>query len=174
MTDRDAAREAIADLVQRFTQAKAQNRLATYNEDQTRHYYILPLFRALGWDTSNPAEFTAEEHISRGYVDFGFYLNDVPVFYLETKRVTERLSKPENMRQSINYAYLRGVTWAVLTDFEELMVFNADWEERDPLKARFLSLKAESYATDGFEDLWLLSKAAMSQSPRAIDVIAFN
>ncbi len=78
------------------------------------------------------------------------------------------------MRQSINYAYLRGVTWAVLTDFEELMVFNADWEEKDPLKARFLTLKAETYATDGFDDLWLLSKAAMSQSPRPIDLTALH
>jgi hypothetical protein len=65
------------------------------------------------------------------------------------------------MKQAINYAYLKGVTWAVLTDFEETMVFNAEWEERDPEQARFLTLQWENYANGGFDDLWLLSKPSL-------------
>jgi hypothetical protein len=41
------------------------------------------------------------------------------------------------------------------------MVFNAEWEERDPEQARFLSLQWESYANGGFDDLWLLSKPSL-------------
>ena len=42
------------------------------NEMQTRLGYILPLFNALGWDTSNINEVSPEEKVSRGWVDFSF------------------------------------------------------------------------------------------------------
>jgi hypothetical protein len=165
--DKDSTRSQIAALVAKFQNDPQRS---SYNEDETRHFFILPLFRALGWDTTNPADFSAEEQISRGFVDFGFYLNGVPQFYLETKRVTEKLDKVENMRQSINYSFLKGVTWAVLTDFERLMVFNAEWEEKDPRKAVFLDVNFSEYDNGRFDDLWLLSKAAMQG--REIDKVA--
>jgi len=128
------------------------------------------LFKALGWDTENPAEFSAEEQISRGFVDFGFYLNSVPAFYLETKKAAEQIDKPQHMKQAINYSYLKGVTWAVLSDFEGVMVFNAEWEETDPVKTRFLDLHWEQYAGSDFERLWLLSKPSFQA--REIDRVA--
>jgi type I restriction-modification system DNA methylase subunit len=158
MLGKEEARQEIASLVEKF---KRDPKRHAHNEDETRHFYILPLFQALGWDTKSPAEFSAEEQISRGFVDFGFYLNGVPQFYLETKSARQKLDKPENMKQSINYSFLKGVTWAVLSDFEQLMVFNADWEEKDPQRARFLDLNFEHYANGDFDKLWLLSKEAM-------------
>ncbi|MBE2183693.1 MAG: N-6 DNA methylase, partial [Anaerolineae bacterium] len=157
---REAARATIAGLVERF-QKTAKAKRDAYSEQETRLYFILPMFKALGWDIENPAEMTAEEQISRGFVDFGFYLNGVPAFYLETKRVSADLAKPEHMKQAINYSYLRGVTWAVLSDFEETIVFNAEWEERDPEHARFVTLHWGDYAAAAFDDLWLLSRTAM-------------
>ena len=162
MTDKEAAREAVAALVEKFRSTPKAERDA-YNEDETRHFFILPLFRALGWDTSSPADMSAEEQISRGFVDFGFYLNGVPAFYLETKRVREDLEKDEFIRQAVNYAYLKGVTWAVLTDFEGLHIYNAEWETNIPAQARYLMLGWEEYAEGDFNDLWLLSKPAMQE-----------
>lgn len=151
------ARIAIQNLVEKFTRDRQRD---DYNEQQTREYFILPLFRALGWNTEDPAEFSAEEQISRGRVDFGFYRHGVPVFYLETKRVAERLENPKFIRQAINYAYLRGVTWAVLCDFEQILVYNAQWDSHDLQKVRFLRLNYADYADKDFDDLWLLSKPA--------------
>ena len=162
MTDKEAAREAVAALVEKFRSTPKAERDA-YNEDETRHFFILPLFRALGWDTESPADMSAEEQISRGFVDFGFYLNGVPAFYLETKRVREDLEKDEFIRQAVNYAYLKGVTWAVLTDFEGLHIYNAEWETNIPAQARYLMLGWEEYAEGDFNDLWLLSKPAMQE-----------
>ncbi|MDZ4670685.1 MAG: N-6 DNA methylase, partial [Phototrophicales bacterium] len=152
-----SAQTIIRDLVQKFRQDRQRD---AYNEQQTREYFILPLFRALGWNTENPSEFSAEEQISRGRVDFGFYRHGVPVFYLETKRVSERLENPKFIRQAINYAYLRGVTWAVLCDFEQILVYNAQWDSNDIEKVRFLRLTYTDYAEKDFDDLWLLSKSA--------------
>ncbi|MBN1564637.1 MAG: hypothetical protein JXA10_12400, partial [Anaerolineae bacterium] len=169
MTSKDHAREQVAQIVNRFRAEPASKR-RSYNEQETRVYYILPLFRALGWNTENPAEMSAEEQISRGFVDFGFYLDGVPRFYVETKRIPENINKPEWARQAINYSWLKGVTWAVLTDFEGLKVFNAEVNTRDPQKAVFLDLHWESYANGAFEDLWLLSKEAVRSGQ--IDTLA--
>lgn len=38
------------------------------NEMQTRLGYILPLFKALGWDTSNINVASPEEKVSRGWI----------------------------------------------------------------------------------------------------------
>jgi type I restriction-modification system DNA methylase subunit len=163
MTDRDNARAQIAALVEKFDRTPKKE-IAGYTEQQMRVSFILPLFQALGWDTTNPAEMSAEENISRGFVDFGFYLHGVPVFYLETKRAREDITRTEYMKQAINYAYLKGVTWAVLTDFDEMMVFNAEWEDDDPEKTRLFHFRHADYAGGSFDDLWLLSKEAMGAS----------
>ncbi len=160
MSDKDQARQEIEKIIQRLQTIPEKDR-AKFNEAQTRHSFILPLFRALGWDTENPMEMSAEEQISRGFVDFGFYLNSVPAFYLETKKLHTDLEKEQWAKQAINYSWLRGVTWAALTDFEGMKVFNAEWQERDPQKALFLDLTWEKYTAEQFDDLWLLSKPAM-------------
>ena len=45
---------------------------------QTRLGYILPMFKALGWDTSNIDEVSPEEKVSRGWVDFSFRVSQYP------------------------------------------------------------------------------------------------
>jgi type I restriction-modification system DNA methylase subunit/REP element-mobilizing transposase RayT len=169
MMDKEVARAQIAALVEKFDRSPKKD-IAAYTEQQMRVSFILPLFQALGWDTTNPAEMSAEENISRGFVDFGFYLHGVPVFYLETKRAREDITRTEYMKQAINYAYLKGVTWAVLTDFDEMMVFNAEWEDDDPEKARLFNFRHADYAGSSFDDLWLLSREAMRT--REIDRLA--
>src|SRR5258706_9559772 len=139
MTEKETARRDIALLVEKYRDSLKVTRA---NESQMRKDFILPMFRALGWDTENPAEVTAEEHIVRKIADFGFYVNGIPVFYLETKKASENVEKGD-MVQAINYAFLKGVTWAILTNFEQFMVFNAELEETEPINARFLDLKHE-------------------------------
>jgi len=107
-------------------------------------------------------EVSPEERVSRGYVDFSFRLRGTPRFFLETKKIPENLEDPRWARQAINYAWLKGVTWAVLTDFEGLKVFNAEWQETIPARAIFKDLYWDEYV-DRFDDLWLLSRPAMEE-----------
>jgi adenine-specific DNA-methyltransferase len=148
-------------LVDRFARLSARNR-KRYNEPATRQEFILPLFRALGWNIENTREVSPEERVSRGFVDFAFRLGGIPRFFLETKKVPENLEDPRWARQAINYAWLKGVTWAVLTDFEGLKVFNAEWQETIPVRAIFKDLYWDEYL-DRFDDLWLLSRPAMEE-----------
>ena len=49
------------------------------------------------------------------------------------------------------------MTWALLSDFEGLKVFNAEWKEANPFNARFIEFDIDNYLTD-FDRLWWLSK----------------
>ncbi len=132
----------------------------SYNEDNTRKDFILPLFHALEWDTQDSAEVSTEEKVSRGWVDFSFRIGGVPRFFLETKRMSEDLAKPQWVRQAMDYAWTKGVTWALLSDFEGLRVFNAEWKEDNPLRAQFIDFGVDTYLSD-FERLWWLSRPEM-------------
>jgi len=156
MTTPELAYAEIEKLVTRFKGLKAQERKGM-NEMQTRLGYILPLFRALGWDTSNLNEVSPEEKVSRGWVDFSFRIGNLPRYFLETKRADEDLNDPRWVKQAIDYAWTKSVTWALLSDFEGLRVFNAEWKESDPFRAQFIEFGLDDYLKD-FERLWWLSK----------------
>ncbi|MBC8264488.1 MAG: N-6 DNA methylase, partial [Anaerolineales bacterium] len=155
------AKIEVEGLVERFARLSARNR-KRYNEPATRQEFVLPLFRALGWNIEDTREVSPEERVSRGYVDFAFRLGGIPRFFLETKKIPADLEDPRWARQAINYAWLKGVTWAVLSDFEGLKVFNAEWQETHPARAIFKDLYWNEYL-DRFDDLWLLSRPAMEE-----------
>src|SRR5215216_3516771 len=156
MTTQELAYTEIERLVSSFKKMPATQRKGL-NEMQTRLGYILPLFRALGWDTSNINEVSPEEKVSRGWVDFSFRIGNVPRYFLETKRANEDLNDARWVKQSIDYAWTKSVTWALLSDFEGLKVFNAEWKESNPFSAQFIEFDLDSYLTN-FERLWWLSK----------------
>ncbi len=115
-----------------------------------------PCYRALGWEVDNVNEVSPEEKVSKGWVDFSFRLGGIPLF-LETKRASEDLNDPRWVQQAIDYAWTKSVTWALLSDFDHMRVFNAEWKESDPFRAQFLEFDLESYVSD-FERLWWFSR----------------
>ncbi|MBN2116648.1 MAG: N-6 DNA methylase [Anaerolineales bacterium] len=156
MTTQELAYTEVEKLVKGFRSLSAPQRKGM-NEMQTRLGYILPLFKALGWDTSNINEVSPEEKVSRGWVDFSFRIGNVPRYFLETKRANEDLNDPRWVKQAIDYAWTKSVTWALLSDFEGLRVFNAEWKESNPFSAQFIEFGLDDYLKD-FERLWWLSK----------------
>jgi hypothetical protein len=153
--------DAIERRVKRFKALSPRERSA-YNEDNTRKDFILPLFHALEWNVDDAREVTAEEKISRGYVDFAFRIGGMPKFMLETKRIGEDLSKTEWAQQAIDYAYHKDVTWAVLSDFEGLKIINAEVKESNPLSATFKAFTVDEYLPR-LDELWLLSRPAFAE-----------
>jgi len=156
MATSETAYTEIERLVKKFKGLSAAAR-KSYNEADTRKDFILPLFHALEWDTADTAEVSAEEKVSRGWVDFSFRLSGIPRFFLETKRVSEDLTDPRWVKQAIDYAWTKSVTWALLSDFEGLRVFNAEWKEDNPLHAQFIDFSVDTYLRD-FYRLWWLSR----------------
>ncbi len=72
------------------------------------------------------------------------------------------MDKPEHAEQAINYAWHKGCTWAVLTDFEAIKIFNAEWKTANLFQSRFISLDCNQFL-EQFDELWLLSKESFEQ-----------
>jgi type I restriction-modification system DNA methylase subunit len=152
----EEAHQEIATLIAKY-QSLDEKTVKKYSEADTRRVFILPLFKALGWDVYSREEITEEERASGGRVDYAFKLHGVSQFYLEAKALRADLNKLEYAKQVTTYAYNKGVTWAVLTDFEGLKVFNAQTGRL------CLNLSYHDYLPD-FSELWLLSREAFEKN----------
>lgn len=161
-TDTEKIKQEIRKLVEKYNKIVEEKRVSKYNEEMTKKDFILPLFRALGWNTEDSNEVTAEETISRKRVDYGFRINGIPKFFLEAKAIKEDLDNPKFIEQAINYAWNKGCTWAVLTDFESVKIFNAEWKTTNPLQSHLKTIPCQEFL-DRFNELWLLSKESFEQ-----------
>lgn len=156
----EKAKQGIQKLVEKY-QALSTPQIKGYHEATTKQGFIVPFFRALGWDFDDTNEVAPEESTSRGRVDYAFKLHGVSQFYLEAKPLRDDLaSDPEWVTQALTYAYNKGVTWALLTNFKELWGFVAQ-DGRC-----FLNLTYKDYETN-FERLWLLSPQSFEK--KALD-----
>jgi type I restriction-modification system DNA methylase subunit len=160
MKIKEKAKKKITALIARYEKLKASGQLDKYNEANTRKDFILPLFEALGWNIKDKDEVNEEFSVSGGSVDYAFRLNNVTKFFLEAKRFEVDLEEERWAEQAINYAWTKGTTWAVLSDFEGIKVFNAEWKESHVSRNIFLDLKYTDYLPQ-FDKLWLLSKESL-------------
>lgn len=100
------------------------------NERATGQFLIEPLLNALGWDTTNPDEVFPEFPVSGvGRVDYVLKVNKYPVVYVEIKPIASELDESRDGRtyeeQAMDYAWKKRATWAILTNFKELRLYNA-------------------------------------------------
>ena len=168
MITKEQAREEVKKLVEKYNKLVESGKAKSYNEEMTKKDFILPLFRALGWSVEDGDEVTAEEKISKGRVDYAFRIEDIPKLFLEAKAIREDLNgfriiegkKVTFIEQAINYAWHKGATWAILTDFEGIKVFNAEWKSVNYLQNQFFSINCNKFL-DNFEQLWLLSRESL-------------
>jgi type I restriction-modification system DNA methylase subunit len=150
------ARQELVKLVDKY-QSLTPSTIRKYTEADTRRIFIIPLFHAMGWDVYSREEVAEEVKAATGRVDYVFKLHGVSQFYLEAKALRVDLTKPEYIKQAITYAYNRGITWAVLTDFERLLLYNAQTGRL------FINLSYDNYLRD-FDDLWLLSRESLENN----------
>ena len=122
--DTENYKQEIRELINKYSNLSTQI-IKRYNEENTKKDFILPLFKLLGWDTENYSEVAAEEKASGKRVDYAFKIEGVSRFYLEAKSLHTDIFNPAFIKQAITYAYNKGVSWAVLTNFENLLVFYA-------------------------------------------------
>ncbi len=150
-------------LIEKYGQVKKDLQIKKYSEEETKKDFILPLFEILGWDVFNRNEVSAEEHIaSSGRVDYGFYINGRIKFYLEAKSLKGDLNREEYARQAIRYSFNKGATWAILTDFESIKVFNAQAISKYLGDKLYFEIPYDKYI-DRLDQLLQLSKTSFEK-----------
>lgn len=149
-------------LLKKYDEIAKEDKIGKYNEEMTKKDFILPLFRALGWNVEDSNEVTAEEKISKKRVDYGFRIDGIPKFFLEAKSLKVDLDDEKFFEQAISYAWHKGCTWAVLTDFEAVKILNAEWKAANYLQSHFTTIRSREFLKR-FDELWLLSKDSFEQ-----------
>jgi adenine-specific DNA-methyltransferase len=160
MSSKQEARIQVQKLVEKYRRIAEAGKVKSYNEAQTRNEFIEPLFESLGWDMRNLTvdnEVTTEEAVSGGRVDLAFRFNNIPVMFLEAKAMKVDLDEWKWAEQAINYSWNKSVTWAILTDFESVKIFNAEIPPKGINDNLFIEIKWDEYL-ERFDQLWLLSK----------------
>lgn len=72
--DKETAKQKVKELLERYQKVVEEKRDSQYLEPNTKKDFIQPLFRALGWDVENSLEVSAEDSVSKGWVDYGFII----------------------------------------------------------------------------------------------------
>ena len=161
--DRNVAIGKIEVILNDYANAVKEGRISKYNEEMTKKDFILPLFEALGWKTTDSREVSAEEKISKKRVDYGFRINGIPKFFLEAKSFKEDLDERKYIEQAINYSWHKGCTWAILTNFESIKIFNAEVKTDHPWLSQFKpTLHCNQFITK-IDELLLLSRESFEK-----------
>lgn len=158
--------ERITELIKKYNDDKSEGKIKKYTEEQTKAVFITPFLKALGWNTENRQNrndsVSYEENIAGKRSDYGFSISGITKFYLEAKSLKEEdiIFGTDYDKQAVNYAWLKSCSWAVLTNFETLAVYNADSSKPEWA----FTLRADEYLSkNGKEKLKLLSKIGFEE-----------
>ena len=156
--------DPILRLVDRFHQQREVYTSSNYNETQVRREFIDPFFKALGWDIDNTCGYAEqykdvihEDAIKVGGAtrapDYCFRVGGVRKFFLEAKKpavvVKDDIGPAYQLRR---YAWSAKLPLSILTDFEELAIYDCRHRPRPADKA---STDRVNYFTfEEYSDRW--------------------
>jgi predicted type IV restriction endonuclease len=163
--DKEQLKLKIQELITKLDKLKESGKSNSYTEEDTKKGFIEPLFKALGWNFEDKEEVSAEERISKNRVDYALRINGIPKLFIEAKAIKEDLVGTNKYHdQAISYAWHKGCNWAVLTDFEELLVFNAEWESKNILQSTLFNIYYTDYLKeDNLDKLLFLSRDSLEK-----------
>ena len=166
----------ILELVKRFDRNLDAYKQGKYNETQIRREFIDPFFEELGWDIANKQGYAEaykdvihEESIKIGQAtkapDYGFRIGGTRKFFLEAKKPSVNIKDDIHPAYQIRrYAWSAKLPLSVLTDFEELAVYDC---RAKPIKtdksshSRILYMTYSEYAERWEEIMNIFSREAI-------------
>ena len=171
-----AAPKEIVDLVERFENNLESYKSGHYNETQVRREFVDPFFKALGWDIDNEEGFAEaykdvihEDAIRIGSTtkapDYSFRIGGQRKFFLETKKPSVDIKDDIHPAfQLRRYAWTAKLPLSILTDFEELSVYDCRVKPDKSDKAsqaRVIYLTYQDYLNKWDEIAGIFSKNAV-------------
>jgi len=126
----------VRELVETFERNAESYRSEGYNETQARRQFIDPFFKALGWDVENEEgsaeaykEVVHEDAIKVGGAtkapDYSFRIGGTRKFFVEAKKPAANVAEDAKIAYQLRrYAWSAKLPLSILTDFEELAVYD--------------------------------------------------
>lgn len=135
-TKKSDNRELVARLVEHFKKNRDQYCKSDFKEADTRRDLIDPFFQALGWDVGNTngvapqyREVILEDSIEveghKKAPDYVFRIGQTPKFFVEAKKPSVAIKSDVGPAYQLRrYAWSANLPLSILTDFEELAVYD--------------------------------------------------
>lgn len=135
MVDFETSKKQIEELVDKFKNKENEVKKVNFDEENTKIEFINEFFRILGWDVDNKAgdpDYRKEvqfEHNVRingktKAVDYCFKLNGKKKFFVEAKKPSVNIKHNKKTAHQIKrYTWNAGLPIGILTDFEELAIY---------------------------------------------------
>ena len=139
-------------------------------EQDTKAALIVPVLRALGWDTEDLEDVKLEYKrlSSDNPVDYALFLLREPRLFIEAKALGVHIDDHKWTSQILAYATVAGVEWVALTDGNEWRIYNS--HATVPVEQKlFRTVRVADPDTRPGETLRLLAKAQMAD--HLIDVL---
>lgn len=131
------APEIVKELVEKFERNIKAYKNPQYKEEQLKQEFLNPFFKALGWDVDNSAgaapqyrNVIFEDSIKIGggtkAPDYCFTLSGQRKFFVEAKKPSENIKDNKNHAYQLRrYAWSEKLPLSILTDFEELAIYES-------------------------------------------------
>lgn len=165
-------------LVEKYESNRDFYRTSNFNETQVRNEFLDPLFEALGWDIrnmsgkrTNEREVLLEESLKANATtrskkpDYTFRLFGERKFFLEAKKPCVDISVDDNPAKQVRrYGYTANLKISVLSNFEDLYIYDTSYkvEDGDALtKARIKAYHYTDYESAVEELLKLVGKESV-------------
>ncbi|HEX8212611.1 MAG TPA: TaqI-like C-terminal specificity domain-containing protein [Longimicrobium sp.] len=170
------APDIVVQLVERFDRQLSAYRSGEYNETQLRREFLDPFLEALGWDVGNSSgtlePFKDVIHEDRIRVeetakapDYGICVGGVRKFFVEAKKPSVNIEREIGPAYQLRrYAWSAKLPLSVLTDFEELAVYDCRSQPKADDKAsvaRVMFFRYTEYIARWDELTALFSKDAV-------------
>lgn len=171
-------KKTIQALVEKYKSNRDFYRTSNFNETQVRNEFLDPLFEALGWDIrnisgkkTNEREVLLEESLKANAAthskkpDYTFRLFGERKFFLEAKKPCVDISTDDNPAKQVRrYGYTANLKISVLSNFEDLYIYDTSYkiEDGDTLtKARIKAYHYTDYENVVEELLELIGKESV-------------
>ena len=164
----EQGRDEVAKLCHYFDTNRGAFLAPGVKEAHVRQTLIDPLFEALGWDVRNTAmaapqyrEVVPEDSLEvdghQQAPDYAFRVGTIPKFFAEAKKCGINIGSDQAPAYQLrSYGWSAKVGLSILTDFEELAIYDCTFRPRPSDKAgyaRIQYLRFEEYA-DKWHEIW--------------------
>ncbi len=160
----EIGREIIEELVAKFKNNKEFYTSNLFKEEEAKVEFINPLMEALGWDVHNKQglgpnfkEVVFEESLAVGKEtrapDYSFRLGGQLIYYLEAKKPSVNIRDDRSPAfQARRYGWSAKIPIVILTDFEELAVYETTSKPKEHERAS--TNRVLYYTYDDYLDKW--------------------
>ena len=148
---------AVHELVSKFDQHRKEYQTHK-NETELRREFLDPFFEALGWDVFNKKSYSerfkevmheasVEVEGQAKAADYAFRVGDKTIFLVEAKKPSVNIGiNPETAFQLRRYGWSAKLPISILTDFEQLAVYECQTKPSKTDKASYGRIKMYHYS----------------------------